>query len=370
MLAFPAKTTSQPPAADADGFTPPRKGRFVKAIVEKFEAFPTVQEAARPTQAAAGATGADGQAMASGNAGTGVVEIVDDEPAAEDDGPTLDALREAWEAKQRLLRDAEGKFDADDPFLATLRHYAEEAKAAFDAAKPSGPGHRRLAKVERALEKARKARDRTSTLIEQLRIDYKAKLELLQDQLDAENERVVTAQADVDDVLRGLNGGPQHVAEEGGNALCHDLLQSINAVGPTMQSVAEALRTAAPEQAEILLAAVQALDHRYQHTRAALQRQTAFFRMDDDGGDDDGGPEDDMDQGSNAMETGEPGPVAGTSPLPTGGPAGAVPGAAGAASSATARPRPDNASQPPPSKKLCDGLALAPMEGQEEASEL
>ncbi len=288
MLAFPNKAGTQPPAVDADGFAPPRRGRFVKSIVDKLECFPTVQRATRPAQAVAGAEHAGGGAMASGNADTGVVEIIDDDqqpqeqqqqqqPGLEESGPSLDTLREAWEAKQRLLRDAEGKFAADDPLLLTLRQYAEEARAAFDAAKPCGPGHRRLKKVEQALDKARKARDRTAGLIDQLRIDYKAMLEQLQDQLDNEEEKLVAAQADVDNVLRGLNGGGQREEETEGSALCRGLLQSIRAVGPTMQAVAESLRATDPQQAEVLFEAVSALDLELQHTTAAVQKQTAFF---------------------------------------------------------------------------------------------
>ncbi len=76
------------------------------------------------------------------------------------------------------------------------------------------------------------------------------------------------------------------------------------------------------------------------------------------------------DQVECAMETSEPSPAAGSTPIPTGGPTGVVPGAAGALPQTGTRSRPDAGAQPPPNKKLCDGLASTPMEGQEEASEL
>ncbi len=368
MLAFPKKTAPQPPIVDAEGYTrvAPRRGRNVSALAEVFEPGPTVQESVQLAQAAAGAARVEGQPMASGNAGTGVEEISDDEHQEAEPGPTLDALRETWEAKQRLLRDAEGKFAADEPMLGTLRTYVEQAKAAYDAAKPRGSGSRKLQRAERVLDRAQKARDRTAGLINQLRVDFKDRLERLQDQLDEENAKVASAQEGVDEAIRGLNGGGQTEGEAAAQALCQGLLQSIMAVGPAMQSVAAALRTVAPEQAQLLSNTLLQLEQGYNQTSAALQRQTAFYNVADDDDEEDAEAED-MDQDGDVVDDTGPGPTAGNGP-PACAAAAAASGAAGSTGQAAPRLGSGDDCQPPPSKKHCDGSA--PMEDQEDSPEL
>ncbi len=307
--------------------------------------------------------------MASGNAGTGIeeIEVSDDEHEGAAAGPTLDALREAWEAKQRLLRDAEGNLAADDQLLVAMRCSAEEAKAAYDAAKPRGSGSRRLQRAERILDKAQKARDRTANQINQLRVDFKDMLERLQDRLDEENAKVASAQEGVDDVLRGLNGGGQR-GDEGAAAaqtLCQGLLQSILQVGQVMQSVAGAIKSVAPEQAEALASTVSTLELGYHQANAALLHQTAFYNVGDED-DDDMDPED-GDQGHGPEGPARPDPTDGGA-SGTGASGSTVSETAGSAPQGAPRQRTEDDSQPPPSKKLCDGST--PMDCQDEAPEL
>ncbi len=306
--------------------------------------------------------------MASGNADTGVeqIEVSDDEHQETEHGPSLDMLRETWEAKQRLLRDAEARFAADEPMLGTLRTYVEQAKAAYDAAKPRGSGSRKLQRAERTLVKARKARDRTMGLIGQLRADFKDRMERLQDQLEEENAKLAEAQTGVDEAIRDLNGGGQSKGEAAAQALCRGLLQSILAVGPAMQSVAATLATVAPEQAQVLSSTLGQLEQGYHQATAALQRQTAFFSVGDDEDEEDGDA-DDMEQDDDVVAAAGPGPLAGGGPPGSTAPA-AASGAAAKEGQAAPQLASEDACQPPPSKKHCDGAT--PMEGHDENSEL
>ncbi len=373
MLAFPNKVAAQPQprVADAEGFVPARtrRGRNVSALVEVFEPFPAVGETVNPALSGAAASGEGARTMASGNAGTGIEEIdsSDDEHGGAAAGPTLDALREAWEAKQRLLRDAEGKLSADDRLLVAMRCAAEEAKAAYDAAKPRGSDSRRLQRAERVLGKAQKARDRTASQINQLRVDFKDMLERLQDRLEDENARVASAQEGVDNVRRDLNGGGQR-GDEGAaaaQALCQGLLQSILQVGQVMQTVAGAISHVAPEQAQALATTISTLEQGYHQANATLQHQTSFYNVGDED-DDDADPED-MDQDHEPEGPGGSGPKDGDGSN-KGASGGATVEAAAGTPQAAVRQRPEDDSQPPPPKLQCTGSAA--MDTHEEAQDL
>ncbi len=113
---------------------------------------------------------------------------------------------------------------------------------------------------------------------------------------------------------------------------------------PKLQHLAVELQTSNPEQAALLRGVVEQLDREYKDSRAVLQRQTDFFRLDQEG--------DGMDQDIDKQDESRP-------PVPP------VPPANGAGS---VRPSSDANNKPPAAKNLCDGVA--PMEGQEGDAQL
>ncbi len=355
MLARPGGAGKPSAQTDAHGFTTVVP-RYRKAKDGKAEDYPSLQEANKVAEKGTAVDGQGDAAMASGNAGTGtgeVIEVADDSSVGEEaDGPTLDQLRECLEKCQKAVRNAEGDFADDHPVLISLRHHRDQARAALEAAKLAKPDFARLRQAGGALRKAQRARDETRTALEELKLDYKAQLARVEEQLDGDEDKVRAAQAEYDQVLRSLGKGQDGELRQGVER-CKSMLSALDVNGPKLQQLAVELQATNPAQAALLTGVVEQLEREYKESRAVLQRQTNFFRLDDEG--------DVMERDIDELdESSPPAPPAPTPPVPPVLPAsGPGPG--------TGRSRDEEDPAMPAAKKFCDGLA--PMECEEGGSQ-
>ncbi len=351
----------KPAEVDEQGFTRVR-GRYRQPKDDKSWLKP--QEEYPPLQPAAGSVAQDAAAGPSEQPegtgkGQGGIEIitVDDDYASSVHSvvPTLDQLRDAYEASQRMVRTVEASGDAADgsPVLAAARAARDQARAAFEAARPQRPAHLRMRPVEQRLERARKACDATRGKMRQLQADYKFRLSELEMELDDAQDRLSKAQAEYDSVLSQL---PRSKDDRARAERCHGVLRALRAAGPELQGIAESLRGISPAHAEGIRRVVAALDHEYQETTAAVQNDAAYFRIDE--ADDDQLDEEDGEMEHDLFDEGpvQPGPRAGGGEVPAAA-ATRAPVLSHACGPASARPRVEEGPLPPPPKRFCDGNA-------------
>ncbi len=348
----------KPVVADEQGFTQPVRGRFRQPRDDKSWLKP--REDFPPLQPSVGAKAQDAPADSSeqsmgtgkGQGGSDVITI-DDDSSVHSAVPTLDQLREAYDASQRMLRTVEAMGDAtdDNPVLFAARAARDQARAAFEAARPARPAHLRMRPVEQRLERARRACDATRGKMHQLQIDYKFRLSELEMELDGAEDRLSKAQAEYDSVLSQL---PRSRDDRARAERCHGVLRALGAAGPQLQGIAESLLAVSPVHAEGIRRVVADLDHEYKETTAAVQNDTAYFRIDE-------AEDEQFDEEDGEMEHDlfSDGPV---QPAPPAAGAGA-PAAAAAnvpvpslpCNPVSARPRIAEGPLQPPPKRFCDG---------------
>ncbi len=349
----------KPAVVDEQGFTVVR-GRFRqpkddKSWLKPKDDFPPLQPNAEASaQDATTDPSARPEESGKGRGGVEVITI-DDDASDQTATPTLDQLREAYDASQRMLRavEASGEAADDNPVLAAARAARDQARAAFDAARPARPAHLRMRPVEQKLERARKACEATRGKMHQLQADYRFRLSELEMELDDAEERLSKAQAEYDSVLCQL---PRSKDDRARAERCQGVLRALGAAGPELQEIAQSLLNISPAHAEGIRRVVATLDQEYKETTAAVQNDTAYFRIDEAEEELLGEEDEEMEHDLFAE-----GPV-----RPASHRGGAVPPAAAAAAAAAgsnapnagaARPRVEEGPLPPPPKRFCDGNA-------------
>ncbi len=258
-----------PQQQDAEGFTTVER----RATRWRKEDFPPLQGGAPPGPA----DHADPGETAMGHmheAEKDDIDLVDISSTLdpEDEQPTLDQLRATYEEESKLLRVMEGSAPVASRALQLQRAVCEEAKAAWDAAKPMAPEHRRLQRANAALAKAQKALDTTHEEVRELLADFKERREALADQQSQQEEALAKAQANRAAVAAEIGDTDEREQLSTEVASLRNLVHAVGAAGPNLLAIQEAVSKGQAQWAvQTLQRTIDELGRSFEASRVALR---------------------------------------------------------------------------------------------------
>jgi hypothetical protein len=187
---------------------------------------------------------------------------VDDEGGEVEDGPAPhQALWEAWQkAKAELRRFRQLDLGDDHWTVVEASARVDDAEEAWRAARPQAAISNRFRGAERAVNRATARAERVTRDIEQLEEFFNHQRQVLQDQLEAANAKVLEAEGRLRDLRAELGGAAaaSSGADGDGDARVIQVAAQCLAseVGPALTSVADLLDSGDPAEAKSQVQAV------------------------------------------------------------------------------------------------------------------